>query len=81
MSHERIKSKSFSARKGIPKIGECHAISFSPIVCWHQMIENSFKRCFLIYLRPPSSVPKSKVGMQIGLVSILQAFCKILAMQ
>ena len=26
------------------------------------MIENSFKRCFLIYLRPPSLVPKSKVG-------------------
>ena len=28
MSHERFKSKSFAARKGIPKIGECHAISF-----------------------------------------------------
>ena len=26
------------------------------------MIGNSFKRCFLIYLRPPNSVLKSKVG-------------------
>ena len=25
------------------------------------MIENNFKRCLLIYLRPPSSVPNSKV--------------------
>ena len=74
MSHERIKSKSFPARKGIPKIGECHAISFFPIVCWHQMTENSFKRCFLIYLRPLGSVPKSEVGMQIGLFSIFAGF-------
>ena len=62
MSHERIKCKSFLARKAILKIGECHAISFFTIVCWHKMIENSFKRCFLIYLRPLNSVPKSKVG-------------------
>ena len=26
------------------------------------MIESSFKRCFLIYLCPPSSVPTSRVG-------------------
>ena len=35
---------------------------FFVIVCWHQKSENSFKRYFLIYLRPLSSVPKSKVG-------------------
>ena len=28
------------------------------VVCWDLMIENSFKRCFLISLRPLSSVPK-----------------------
>ena len=62
MSHERIKGKSILDRKGIPKIGECHAVIFFTIVCWHQIIEYSFKRYFLIYVRPFSSVPKSKVG-------------------
>ena len=28
----------------------------------NRMIKNSFKRCFLIYLRPLSSVRKSNVG-------------------
>ena len=37
-------------------------LSVFTIVCWDQMKENSFKRCFLIYLRPLNSVPKSKVG-------------------
>ena len=35
-----MKGKSFLPKKGIPNIGECHAISCFTIVCWHQMIEN-----------------------------------------
>ena len=62
----QIKGKSLFIRKGIPKIKECHAISFITIVCWHQMAENNFKRYFLIYLRPLSSVPISKVGPYLG---------------
>ena len=41
------------------------------------------KRCFLIYLRPPSSVPKSKVEKSpahVNRLGELQAFCEILAM-
>ena len=42
------------------------------------MIENSFKRCFLIYLRPPCSIPKSKVGKrpayEIGSLSVFAGF-------
>ena len=42
------------------------------------MTENSFKRCFLIYVRLQSSLPKSKVGKspaQVnGLVSIFADF-------
>ena len=62
MSHEQIKGKIFLAGQGVPKFGECQAISFLTIVCWHQMIEDSYKQCFLIYLLLLSSVPKWKVG-------------------
>ena len=74
MSHEPIKVKYFLARKGIPKIGECPAISFFYNCMLDQITENSFKQCFLINLYPLSSVPKSKVRKSpahaIGLVSI-----------
>ena len=47
-------------------------------VCWHQMIEISFKQYLFIYLHPLSLVPKSKVGkslhIQIGLVSLFAGF-------
>lgn len=78
MSHERVKGKSLLATKVIPKIGECHAMSFFTIARWHQMIENSFKRYFLTNLRPLSSVLKSKeegvLHMQFGLVGIFAGF-------
>ena len=51
---------SFLARKGIPKIEECNAISLFTNVRWNQMTENSFKRYFLIDLGPLSLVSKSK---------------------
>ena len=60
MSHERNKGKSFLAREDIQKDRERHAISFY-YLRWHQISDNSFKRRFLIYLRPLSPVPKSKV--------------------
>ena len=63
MGYERIEGKIFLARKGIPKSENVTlAISFLTIACWHQMTENNFKRCFLIYLNPLSSISKSKVG-------------------
>ena len=53
-------------------------LQFFAGVCWHQMIEHSLKQCFLIYLRPPSSIPKSKVENsplhEIGLVSVYAGF-------
>ena len=39
-----------------------HTVKFLvTIVCWHQLTENSFKRYFLIYLRPLSSASKAKL--------------------
>ena len=68
MSHERIKGNIFLVRKGIPKIGECHVFYTIGVGT----------KCFLIYLRPLSSVPKSKIGKspahEIGLVSIFSGF-------
>ena len=52
---------SVPSRKGILKIGECQPSVFTGL-CWDQIKKNSFKRFFLIYLRPPSSAPKSKAG-------------------
>ena len=77
--YEQIKSKIFLARKGIQKHRRMSRYQFFTVVCWHQMTENSFKRCFLIYLCPPISIPKSKVGKGpaheiIGLVSAFAGF-------
>ena len=60
MNHERVKVKNFHATKGIATSRKMSHYQFLTIVCWHEMIENSFKRCFLIDSRPLSSVSKSK---------------------
>ena len=74
--YERIKGKIFLARKGIPKnrrMSRCH---FFTIACWHQMLETSFKRCFLIYFRPPSSIRKSKLGKDLAIENGLVSVCE-----
>ena len=79
MCYERMKGMIFLARKGIPKNRRMTRYQFFTVVCWHQMIENCFKRCFLIYLRPPSSIPKSKVGKSsVGEFGFVSAFASFL---
>ena len=60
MSQSGSKVRIFSLEKVLKT--ESVTLSVFIVVCWHQMTENSFKRYLLIYLRPLSSVPKSKVG-------------------
>ena len=70
MYYTRIKGKILSLKRYSEnrRMSRC---KFFTIVCCHQMI---MKLYFLIYLRPPSSIPKSKVGKGpahgIGLVSV-----------
>ena len=85
MSHKLIKDKSFLAGKGIPKIGECHATSFFFYFMLAPKDREQFKRYFLIYLRPLSSVPKS-IGEKSPahakrLGEYICRHCEILAMQ
>ena len=61
MSHERIKGNRFLSKK-VFQISENVTLSvIFTIVYRHQMIKKSFLRYFLIYLRPLSSIPTSKV--------------------
>ena len=47
------------------------------VVCWDAIIENSLKRC-LLFLRPPSAVPKSNVGKSLAHVKWLDEYiCKL----
>ena len=44
---------------------------FLTVVCSDQMVWNSFRRCFLYYVCPPSSLSKSKVGKCPAQVNLL----------
>ena len=61
MSHERIKG--FFSLENVFRNSENVTLSVFLYNCsWHQMIDNRLKQCFMIYMRPPSSISKCKEG-------------------